>query len=126
MSGRLGHTLPRSGKSRNPAKRPVLECPASGMREHDLPDCWHVLDKKRPFFDGKRTQLELIDSINELVEKVSVAERQAGNERVFEESTNQSSNHGTTKARATLIRLQAIKSPRAMIKGSYGDHGVRE
>lgn len=46
-----GRKRTKSGSGGKPAKKTALECPACGMRGHDLPDCWHVFDDKRP--EGK-------------------------------------------------------------------------
>lgn len=43
-----GRKRTRTEQGGTPAKRPVPECPACGMRGHDLPDCWYVFDEKRP------------------------------------------------------------------------------
>ncbi len=43
-----GRKRTRTVQGGKPAKRPMPECPACGMRGHDLPNCWGVFDEKRP------------------------------------------------------------------------------
>lgn len=74
----------KSGSGGRSGKRPVLTCPACGMRGHDLPDCWCVFEDKRP--EGMprndrrmRRAKKALEDDHELQRRVDTLREQKGN-----------------------------------------------